>query len=224
MPHFDIPAPPRSAKDAVAIQNEMRARLALHDDYGELRLIAGVDVGFDTQRDMCKAAVVMLRFPDMEIVDQTSVLYAAGFPYVPGLLSFREAPAIMAALNDLAEMPDLLMVDGHGIAHPRRLGVAAHIGLLTGLPSVGVAKSVLCGTYEMPGPERGAQSPLRHKGEIIGTALRSRSFIKPVFVSPGHRVSQEGAVRITLQCLGRYRLPEPTRLADKLSKAGAAQL
>lgn len=140
------------------------------------------------------------------------------FPYIPGLLSFREAPVILQALEKLGRPPDILFIDGHGIAHPRRLGIASHIGVLTGLPAIGVAKSVLCGNYEEPGPAKGSATPLIHKGEKIGTVLRSRDNVKPIFISPGHRIVHESAVALVLRCLTRYRLPEPVRLADKLSK------
>jgi deoxyribonuclease V len=140
------------------------------------------------------------------------------FPYIPGLLSFREAPVILKALGQLPQPPDLIFIDGQGIAHPRRLGIASHIGVLTGLPTIGVAKSVLCGQYKDPGFKKGQMEPLVHKGEKIGTALRSRDNVKPLFISPGHKISHESAAKLVLRCLTKYRLPEPTRIADKFSK------
>jgi deoxyribonuclease V len=194
----------------------MRELVLLQDDFGELRTIAGVDVGYDYASKRSRAALVMLRNGELE---HSLVVYdATSFPYVPGLLSFREAPVILKALACLKTPPDLLFVDGHGIAHPRRLGIAAHIGVLTGLPTIGVAKKRLCGEYREPGLRKGAATRLRHEGEHIGTVLRTRENVKPVFVSPGHRVSHATAVKLVKQQLVGYRLPQPTRLADLLSK------
>ena len=141
-----------------------------------------------------------------------------GFPYIPGLLSFRELPVVLKALQQLSELPDLLMVDGQGIAHPRRLGIAAHLGIMLDWPAIGVAKSRLTGKYNEPGNRKGDQSPLLDKNEKIGTVLRSKDNTAPLFISPGHRMSQETALEFTLQCLVKHRLPEPTRIADKISK------
>jgi len=140
------------------------------------------------------------------------------FPYVPGLLTFREAPAVLALLESLKAIPDLLMVDGQGMAHPRRIGIASHVGLLTGIPTIGAAKSRLCGEHDAPGSARGSRTPLLHRGEVVGAVLRTRSDVSPLYVSIGHRISLEAAIEWVLACAPRYRLPEPTRLADKLSK------
>ena len=145
------------------------------------------------------------------------------FPYIPGLLSFRELPVVRKALEQLPELPDLLMVDGQGVAHPRRLGIAAHLGVMLNWPAIGVAKSLLTGKYKEPGKRKGDQSLLLDKGEQIGTVLRSKDKTKPLFISPGHRVCQEAAVELTLQCLIKHRLPEPTRIADKISKDKAGR-
>ena len=139
------------------------------------------------------------------------------FPYVPGLLSFREAPAALAALGQLKTSPDILLCDGHGLAHPRRFGLACHLGLLSGLPSIGVAKSLLTGEHAPPAQERGAWTPLLDGGEVIGAALRTRPGAKPVYVSIGHRISLESALQVVLRCTGRYRLPETTRQAHRLA-------
>ena len=144
------------------------------------------------------------------------------FPYIPGLLSFREIPAILVALAQLSAQPDLLMVDGQGIAHPRRMGIAAHLGVHLDRPAIGVAKSRLTGDFAMPGPLRGDHTPLMAGQTQIGTVLRSRDGVSPLFISPGHRMDQATALAYTLHCLGRHRLPEPTRLADKYSKCGKA--
>src|SRR5262249_46364583 len=140
------------------------------------------------------------------------------FPYIPGLLAYREIPAILAALSKLKTIPDLLMVDGHGIAHPRRMGIAAHLGVILDMPTIGVAKSRLTGSFQEPGPTKGDRSALMAGKECIGTVLRSRDNVHPLFISPGHRVSMDTALALTLRCLTRYRLPEPTRMADKYSK------
>lgn len=210
---------PRSVAEAIAIQQELRKRVVLKDEFGDLRTIAGVDVGYDYARRRSRAALVVMR--DGEVVHSVVAYDRTPFPYVPGLLSFREAPVILKALALLKDAPDLLFVDGHGVAHPRRLGIAAHIGVLTGLPTIGVAKKRLCGTHRTPGLRKGACTALVHEGERIGSVLRSRTLVKPLFISPGHRVSHASAVALVKKQLTRFRLPEPTRLADKLSKTRA---
>ena len=215
---------PISPAEAIALQNRLRALVRVADEFGPVGTVAGIDVGYDIKNNLSKAALVVL---DMEtLMPQVSLIATAPtpFPYIPGLLSFREAPVILKALAQLARMPDMLRIDGQGIAHPRRLGIAAHIGVITDIPAIGVAKSALCGHYTEPETEKGASRPLIHKGEKIGTAYRSRTGVKPVFISPGHRISHQSAVTLVEQCLTRYRLPEPTRLADKLSKTTAAPL
>jgi deoxyribonuclease V len=214
--NHDFTRTPGSVAEAIAIQQELRKRVVLEDVFGELRTIAGIDVGYDYTRKLSRAALVVLR--DGKVVEEVVAYDATPFPYVPGLLSFREAPVILKALAQLREPPDLLFVDGHGVAHPRRLGIAAHIGVLTGLPTLGVAKKRLCGEHREPGAHKGAACLLKHAGERIGTVLRTRPNVKPVFVSPGHRVSHATAVALVKSQLAGYRLPEPTRLADKLSK------
>lgn len=209
---------PTTTEDAIAQQNELRHRVVLADDPRPVRLIAGVDVGYDLARDLSRAAVVLLEADSLEMVASTVAFLPTPFPYVPGLLSFREAPVILEALSRLPERPDLLMVDGHGIAHPRRLGIASHVGVLTDLPSIGVAKKKLTGYYTEPGPLKGEISPLTHKNELIGTVLRSKDHVKPLFISPGHRIGHDKALEIVKSGLRRHRLPEPTRLADRLSK------
>ncbi len=217
---MSIPSPswPATASEAVALQKDLAPRIETADRLGEVRTIAGIDVAFPGGGDVTRAAVVVLSYPDLAVIETRAVEEPTRFPYVPGLLSFREAPAVLSALEGLSAPPDLLMVDGHGIAHPRRLGIACHVGLLVGLPAIGVAKSRLCGRHDEPGPEKGARMPLTDGGETLGTVLRTRTRVKPVYVSPGHRVGLETAVRLVLACAPRFRLPEPTRLADKLSK------
>lgn len=205
--------------EAIAIQERLRPHLVLHDDLPEVRRIAGVDVGFEDGGATTRAAVVVLDAATLAVLDSAVARRATAFPYVPGLLSFREIPAVLDALAMLGQPPDLLLCDGHGIAHPRRMGIAAHLGLVTDIPSIGVGKSRLVGEHP-PVPEtRGEWVPLRHRGETIAAVLRSRARVRPIFVSPGHRVGQETAVAWVRHCLTRYRLPETTRAADKLASA-----
>jgi deoxyribonuclease V len=209
---------PEEAVAAVAVQNELRAKVRLEDDFDVIRTIAGVACSYNIQTNISRAVIVVMDYKTMEI--ETSVIAHAPTtcPYIPGFLSFREIPVIQQALETLKEKPDLLMVDGQGVAHPRRLGIAAHLGVLTDIPAIGVAKSRLTGRYEEPGPHKGDTSLLMDKMERIGTVLRSKDKTNPLFISPGHRVSHETALSITLRCLMKYRLPEPTRMADKISK------
>lgn len=209
---------PRPVAEAVALQKEMRAQVRIEDDFAQIKTIAGVDVGYDLKRELTKAVVALMDYESLTL--QTSVIAYAhtDFPYISGLLAFREVPAILKALECLSEKPDLLMVDGQGVSHPRRMGIAAHLGVVTGLPAIGVAKSRLTGKFDALGEAALSQSPLIDRGENIGTVLRSKQKCNPLFVSAGHRVSHETALAITLHCLKGYRLPEPTRIADRISK------
>lgn len=203
--------------EAREIQERLRRMVETTDRLDAIETVAGVDVGFDRRKGLTRAAVAVLSFPGLELLEQTVVTEPTRFPYVPGLLSFREAPAILAALDRLERLPDVLLCDGQGVAHPRRLGIACHLGVLTDLPSIGVAKKRLVGSHEEPGNSRGDWVPLTHKGEIIGAVLRSRSGVKPIYVSSGHRVSLDTAVDLVMRCTTRFRLPETTRRADKLA-------
>lgn len=199
------------------LQTELAARVRLEDDYPPLRRVAGVDVGFEEGGAVTRAAAVLLDAHTREPVAEVVARQPTRMPYIPGLLSFRELPAVLQALSELPESPDLVFVDGQGIAHPRRLGIAAHLGVVTGLPTIGVAKSILVGTHEEVGPHRGDRQPLEYKGEVIGCVLRSKDRIRPLIVSPGHRVSLATAPELVLAFGTKYRLPEPTRLADRLA-------
>jgi deoxyribonuclease V len=179
-----------------------------------VRIVAGVDASY---KDVARAAVVALSFPALEVLETAVAVRAIPFPYVPGLLSFREAPAVLDALAKLRARPDVLIFDGQGLAHPRRLGLASHLGVYLDLPSVGCAKSRLVGRYEEPGPATGDRAPLVDRGEVVGVALRTKPRTKPLFVSVGHKIDLETAVALVLACLRGYRLPEPTRLADRLA-------
>ena len=200
----------------MALQRELRARLLLEDRLGPVQRVAGVDVGFEAGGTITRA-VAVLHYPDLALVETAIARRPTTFPYIPGLLSFRELPAVLEALDQLRAPPDLLLCDGQGIAHPRRLGIASHLGLLTDLPSIGVAKTRLCGTGEEPPDQRGAWTPLQMNGEIIGAVLRTRPGVKPLYISPGHRISLETAIRYVMACCPRYRLPETTRQAHRLA-------
>jgi deoxyribonuclease V len=191
--------------------------VSIEDDFGELRVVAGVDAGFEDEGATARAAVVVLSFPDLEPVDYAVARGPARFPYIPGFLSFREAPVILDALAMLKAPPDLVICDGQGIAHPRRLGIASHLGVLSGLPTIGCAKSLLVGRHPELPDERGAYVPLTHRREQVGWVLRTRPGVKPVYVSPGHRVGMERAVELVMACVTRYRLPETTRYAHNLA-------
>jgi deoxyribonuclease V len=179
-----------------------------------VRLVAGVDVSY---ADRARGAVVVLRYPEMEVVEQATATRDDAFPYVPGLLSFREVPVALDALAKLRATPDVLICDGQGYAHPRRFGLACHLGLVTGIASVGCAKTWLIGAYSQPREEQGDRSPLLAGNEIIGMALRSRPHTRPLYVSAGYRVTLEQAVEVVVRCLRGYRLPEPIRAADHLA-------
>ncbi len=207
-----------SIKEAIQVQSELSKLVVSEDKLKKpIRSIAGVDASYDKRENICSAAVVVISLPSLEIVECVKSCVKVKFPYIPGLLSFREAPAIVEALSRIKNSPDIILCDGQGIAHPRRFGIACHIGLITDLPTVGVAKSLLIGDCDEPCDERGSFTYLRHKDEIIGAALRTRVGIKPIYVSIGHKISLQTAIRVTLECNKGYRLPEPTRLADKLA-------
>jgi deoxyribonuclease V len=204
-------------KEARAIQDRLRGRVVAQDDFQTVCTVAGVDVGFEDGGAITRAAIAVLRFPTLEPLDQALARRVTRFPYVPGLLSFREIPAILEAFERVDLTPDLLLCDGQGYAHPRRFGLACHLGVVTGLPSIGVAKSRLIGGHDEVGNERGSSAPLMHEGEIVGVVLRTRDGVRPVYVSIGHRISLTTAVHYVLACTPRYRLPETTRHAHRLA-------
>jgi len=208
----------------MAIQERLRPLVETVDRLGDVRRVAGVDIGYEDDGTVTRAAVAVLDFPGLTLVEQSIVRLPTHFPYVPGLLSFREAPAALLALSRLSAPPDLVLYDGQGLAHPRRLGIACHIGLLTGLPSIGVAKSRLIGRHGEVPSERGAWTPLLDGNEILGAVLRSRAGVSPLYVSIGHRVSLETAVHWVMACTARVRLPETTRQAHRLASTSAGAL
>ncbi|MFC8291484.1 endonuclease V [Streptomyces sp. NPDC057250] len=222
----EIPAGwPADETAALAVQRELRGRLVRDEEgpaVGEGR-VTGLDVAYDDERDLVAAAAVVLDARTLEVVEEATAVGRVSFPYVPGLLAFREIPTVLAALDALTADPGLLVCDGYGLAHPRRFGLACHLGVLTGRPSVGVAKKPFAFAYEPPGPARGDASPLLADGEEVGRAVRTRAGVKPVFVSAGHRTSLARACAHALHLTPRYRVPETTRRADSLCRRALAE-
>lgn len=206
-----------SPAEAIALQQALRSHVVRQDALPPVSAVAGVDVGFEEQGRITRAAVAVLRLPELSLLESAVVRRPTAFPYVPGLLSFREVPAVLEALQQLRRLPDLILCDGQGLAHPRRFGIACHLGVLTDLPTIGVAKSRLVGTHAPLEEQKGAQQPLLDSGEVIGTVLRSRSGVRPLYISIGHRICLETAVAYVQRCITRYRLPETTRVAHRLA-------
>lgn len=204
--------------EAERIQERLRHAVLCRDDLGRVASIAGVEVGF-LGGSTAVAAIAVLGFPDLDLRARALACREMSFPYIPGLLSFRLAPAVLEAWAQLRDVPDLLLCHGHGLAHPRRFGFACHLGLWTGVPAIGVAESVLAGRHLPPGAERGSWAPLLDGGETIGAAVRTRCGVRPVYVSPGHRIGLESAIRYVLASAIRYRIPEPIRRARALISA-----
>lgn len=206
-----------SVEDAIAIQQQLKDKVVTEDKLGAVNYVAGVDMGFAAAGTISRAAIAVLSFPDLQLVETAIALRPTTFPYIPGLLSFREIPAVIDALETISTVPDLIICDGQGIAHPRRFGIACHLGVLTDIPTIGAAKSLLIGKHEQLDASRGSWQPLKHRNQTIGAVLRSRTATKPLYISSGHRVSLPTAVDYVLRCTPKYRLPETTRIADKLA-------
>lgn len=204
-----------SPREAIALQRDLATRVIRTGEPTAVRLVAGVDVGFVEGR--ARAAVAVLSFPSLALVDHAVAEIPVSFPYVPGLLSFREVPVVLEALARVTAWPDLLLGDGQGVAHPRRCGFASHLGLCAGVPTIGVAKSRLIGAHGPVPDQKGAWVPLLHDEEVIGAVVRTRVGVAPLYVSVGHRIDLESAIRWTLACTTRYRLPETTRWAHRLA-------
>src|SRR5690349_1988616 len=204
-------------EEAIALQRDLAKQIVLEDCLGEVQHVAGVDMAINEGNGMARAAVVLLSYPELEVVEKHIYEEPIRMPYVPGLLSFREAPAVLGALHKLRQRPDLVMVDGMGIAHPRRIGIASHLGLWLNIPTIGCGKSLLTGKYDKAalGEEAGSWVPLIDKKEVIGGVVRTRTRVNPMFISPGHLISVETSIDYVLKCCRGYRLPETTRLADK---------
>jgi deoxyribonuclease V len=216
----NVPEPhpwPKTVEEAVAIQDRLRPLADLTSSGpANVRTVAGLDVSYADDR--LAAAVVVLDAETLDVVEESTVVDTPGFPYVPGLFAFRELPALVEALRMLSVTPDLLVCDGHGLAHPKRFGLACHLGVLTGLPAIGVGKTRLIGAYDEPGGTRGDWSAVVDDGEVVGRSLRTQTNVKPVFVSVGHRADLGTACELTLRLAPRHRLPETTRHADHLSR------
>ena len=211
---------PSTLEEAIVIQEKLRDQVITEDQLPErIRYVAGVDMGFEADGTISRAAVAVLSFPDLQVIETSLAHRPTTFPYVPGFLSFREIPAVLDALEKITTIPDIILCDGQGIAHPRRLGIASHLGLLIDMPTIGVAKSLLVGKYEELAETKGNWQPLIHQGETIGAVLRSRTGVKPLYISSGHRISLPTAIDYVLRCTPKYRLPETTRIADKLASA-----
>ncbi|MGH9943755.1 MAG: deoxyribonuclease V [Pyrinomonadaceae bacterium] len=208
-------------REAVELQKQLRERVRVQPLGREIETIAGADISFNKFSPVVYAGVVVLRLSSLEVLEEVGVVSETKFPYVPGLLSFRESPSMLEAWAKLKIEPDAVMFDGQGIAHPRRVGIASHVGLMLDRPTLGCAKSVLVGKYEEPAPERGGWSPLVDvkRKETVGAALRTKHKVQPIFVSPGHLINLEDAIKLTLACDGGYRQPEPTRRAHLLVNA-----
>lgn len=215
-PRKNLSLPP---KEAIELQQELKERISLEPLSSEPHLIAGADVSLEWHGDTAFAGIIVLTYPELEVVEQALAERKIDFPYIPGLLSFREIPALLDAWEKLKTKPDITFVDGHGIAHPRRMGIASHFGLVTDSPTIGVAKNKLFGEYLEPDPGAGSFSYLSDKktGERIGAVVRTKTGVKPVFVSPGHKISLEEAVEMVLGSTLKHKLPEPTRLAHDLT-------
>jgi deoxyribonuclease V len=216
-----------TGKEAVALQNQLRGQVRLQPLERDVRRIAGCDISFNRFSDVVYAGIVVLSLPELEIVASATVVTKARFPYIPGLLSFRETPALLEAWEKLDVAPDVVMLDGQGLAHPRRFGIACHFGLLTGRPTLGCAKTVLVGKYEEPDERAGSCSLMTHKGETVGAALRTKDRVAPVYISPGHLIDLPDAIELALRTVkgylpgdpaskSKYRIPEPTRQAHLL--------
>lgn len=220
MPHFishlahpwDV-----TPSEAIVIQKRLQGEVELADRVGDITRVAGVDVGFEEEGRVARAAVAVLSFPDLGLIEHAIARLPVSFPYIPGLLSFREVPVVLEALGQLATLPDILLCDGQGLAHPRRFGLACHLGVLADLPAIGVAKTRLIGEHGAVPVTRGQWTPLSDKGETIGAVLRTRLGVKPLYISSGHRVCLETAIHYVMACVTRYRLPETTRWAHRLA-------
>lgn len=213
-----------SPTEAVALQQQLRSQIRIGPLIKTPQTIAGCDISFNKFEETVYAGIVVLNLETLETIEEAGVVSTATFPYIPGLLSFREIPSLLEAWAKLKTEPDVVMFDGHGIAHPRRIGIASHGGLFLNRPAFGCGKSVLVGKYDEPAPERGSWSPMIHYKDVVGAALRTKNKVNPVYVSPGHLIDLETAISLTLQCDGGrrgfgYRIPEPTRRAHNLVNA-----
>lgn len=210
---------PQSLEEAKIIQKKLTNQVIKKDNLEIVNYVAGVDVGFQDNYKITKAAIAVLKFPSLELVESQTAFIPTTFPYIPGFLSFREIPALLKAIEKLTIIPDIILCDGQGIAHPRRFGIASHLGVLLDLPTIGVAKSLFIGKHEEVPLEKGSWQPLIDREQVIGAVLRSRTNVKPIYISIGHKISLPTALDYVMGCLTKYRLPETTRWADKLASS-----
>ncbi|GGH07339.1 deoxyribonuclease V [Mucilaginibacter phyllosphaerae] len=202
--------------EAIAYQNQLRQKINICELTTPIKTIAGADISFDKNSDILYAGIVVFRYPDMQVITTATAISHTSFPYISGLLAFREVPALFNAWNNLYSKPDILVLDGQGIAHERRMGIATHFGLLTGVPTIGSAKSRLYGKYIEPADKLFAESPMYDNNELVGIALRSKPRCKPIYISPGHNINMQQSVDVIKNCIRGYRIPEPTRQAHLL--------
>jgi deoxyribonuclease V len=202
--------------EAIDYQNRLRNRIQIRELQKPIKTIAGADISFNKDSEILYAGIVVFKYPEMQVITTSTAIAHTSFPYISGLLAFREVPALFTAWNNLYVKPDLLVLDGQGIAHERRMGIATHFGILTNVPTIGSAKSRLYGKYEEPADVAFAESPMYDKGELIGLALRSKERCNPIYISPGHNISIRQSVDVIKNCLRGYRIPEPTRQAHLL--------
>ncbi|MCK5011449.1 MAG: deoxyribonuclease V, partial [Deltaproteobacteria bacterium] len=202
-------------KEAIKIQTDLRKRIVRRDTFDEIRVVAGADVSFDKKKNEGYGGVITYSFPELNEIERKGARKKLTFPYIPGLLTFREAPVLLEAFASLKIEPDLILFDGQGLAHFRRMGLATHMGILLNKPTIGCAKSRLIGTFEEPGEDVGCYSTLLDSGETVGTVLRTRKRVHPIFVSQGNMISLETSIEIVLKCVDGYRIPKPTREADR---------
>jgi deoxyribonuclease V len=204
--------------EAIAIQHQIRDEIRIEPlDVRKVRLVAGADISYNRFSDIAHAAFVVIDIKTLKVVTTGTATSRMTFPYIPGLLTFREAGPLLEAWKALTVSPDVVVFDGQGIAHPRGLGIAAHLGLIVDRPSIGCGKSLLCGNYSDLAPEAGSSAPLLYKGKVVGAAYRTRTDVQPVYISPGYRIDLDSSLEIIRKCTGRYRIPEPTRQAHLLA-------
>ena len=206
-------------REAVDIQERLRGKVSTSDSYTEIRLIAGADVSYSRNENSVHAAVAVFSFPELRLIEQRTATVKTTFPYIPGLLTFREGPALIECFKKIDNIPDAIIFDGQGICHPRRMGIASHMGVLLDIPSIGCAKSHLFGGFRIPAAAKGSYTYIQDSdGAIIGACLRTRTGVRPIFVSIGHKVSLKTSVDVIMRCATRYRMPEPSRFAHTLAE------
>lgn len=205
-----------SPAQAIELQKQLRQQIRIEPLLKPIQTIAGADISFNKYEETVYAGIIVLSFPDLQEIAKSTVISKTSFPYIPGLLSFREIPSLLKAWNQLEIKPDLMVLDGQGIAHPRRMGIATHFGLFTDAPTLGCAKSLLTGKFETLPDAAGSESLIYDRDEVIGAALRTKNKVNPVFISPGHRINLKQSLEVMKQCVHGYRIPEPTRKAHLL--------